>query len=171
MCSLSIYLSIYLTLMNAMDDVIQIPYHCHPHSNPLPLSPPPKSPTTVTPTQRVRRPLFQNLTVYISGARQPGEGELKIVDWLQSRIPLTDSATNATTTAAAAAAAAALAPTRTGGGSVPVTATGSAAAAAAAAAATAAGAGAGPVGAVGGGRLARRHSLDTVVVCGSDSGE
>ena len=25
-------------------------YHCHPHSNPLPLSPPLKSPTTVTPT-------------------------------------------------------------------------------------------------------------------------
>ena len=38
--------------------------------------------------QRLKRPpLSQNITVYISGARSPGEGELKVVDWVQSIMP------------------------------------------------------------------------------------
>ena len=38
--------------------------------------------------QRLRRPpLSQNVTVYISGARSPGEGELKVVAWVQSIMP------------------------------------------------------------------------------------
>ena len=42
-------------------------YHCHPHSNPLPLSPPLKSPITVTPTKGVRRALCRPLGTGGSG--------------------------------------------------------------------------------------------------------
>jgi len=86
--------------------------------------------------QRVRRPLFQNLTVYISGARQPGEGELKIVDWLQTHIPLSEAAPPPAPPAPALPASPAAPP----GAAV-----------------------------TGHHRVARRHSNDSVVICGSDS--
>ena len=38
--------------------------------------------------QRLKRPpLSENITVYISGARSPGEGELKIVNWVHNIMP------------------------------------------------------------------------------------
>ena len=38
--------------------------------------------------QRLRRPpLSENVAVYISGARGPGEGELKIVNWIHNIMP------------------------------------------------------------------------------------
>ena len=109
----------------------------------------------------MHRPLFSNLTVYISGARQPGEGELKIVDWLQSRIPLTELAAAPVSTATAAPVSS----TAATGAMVAGATTAAIAGVSAGSTATTA-----SVGPVGGGRLARRHSLDTVVVCGSDSG-
>ena len=37
--------------------------------------------------QRIKRPKFQNIKVYISGSRCPGEGELKIVNWVNTIMP------------------------------------------------------------------------------------
>lgn len=37
--------------------------------------------------QRVQRPDFKNLTVFISGAQVPGEGELKLVEWINDHMP------------------------------------------------------------------------------------
>jgi 5'-3' exonuclease len=37
--------------------------------------------------QRLHRPQFQNVTIYLSGSRDPGEGELKIVDWANAIMP------------------------------------------------------------------------------------
>ena len=37
--------------------------------------------------QRIQKTQFQNLTVFISGADTPGEGELKIVDWITTKLP------------------------------------------------------------------------------------
>ena len=37
--------------------------------------------------QRCHRPQFRNLTVFISGPRSPGEGELKIVEWVNTIMP------------------------------------------------------------------------------------
>lgn len=37
--------------------------------------------------QRLHRPQFQNITIYVSGSRDPGEGELKIVDWVNAIMP------------------------------------------------------------------------------------
>lgn len=37
--------------------------------------------------KRIRKPVLANVTVYISGSRKPGEGELKIVEWVNSIMP------------------------------------------------------------------------------------
>ena len=37
--------------------------------------------------QRVNRPEFRDLAVFISGASVPGEGELKIVEWINNHMP------------------------------------------------------------------------------------
>ena len=37
--------------------------------------------------QRVNRPAFKDLTVFISGAQVPGEGEIKIVEWIHNHMP------------------------------------------------------------------------------------
>jgi 5'-3' exonuclease len=40
--------------------------------------------------QRLNKPLFRNLTVYVSSARDAGEGELKIVNWVSTMMPCKD---------------------------------------------------------------------------------
>ena len=40
--------------------------------------------------QRLRRPMLSNITVYISGSNAPGEGELKLIDWIRSLKPSED---------------------------------------------------------------------------------
>ncbi|KAJ1412820.1 hypothetical protein B484DRAFT_352975, partial [Ochromonadaceae sp. CCMP2298] len=37
--------------------------------------------------QRIRKPNFSNVTVFISDATCPGEGELKIIDWVRRQMP------------------------------------------------------------------------------------
>ena len=37
--------------------------------------------------QRVNRPVFRDLTVFISGAQVPGEGEIKIIEWIHNHMP------------------------------------------------------------------------------------
>lgn len=37
--------------------------------------------------QRAKRPALANVTVYVSGPTNPGEGELKIVDWVNTIMP------------------------------------------------------------------------------------
>ena len=41
--------------------------------------------------QRLRREVFQNLTVFISGPSCPGEGEVKIVEWVNNHMHGSDS--------------------------------------------------------------------------------